>query len=1059
MSKFVVGVTGTKKNQKEERGRGNEAYIDDESILPSSSQEETNDSAISKQMHRDTSASYQVDQTSGVTDVKVTIVDDVEQETSSADEVDDTTQQSEAPPRSDAQSSVRSETEKTESGQYQDHEEVIRADHGVDENGEQQAPNAEDNRDPENNQKRSESTSLNQQFANHAVAVICLLLCVSACLVNIASIFLTVSCLWGLSPDVSDGNVVYSKGNNTITCDPYESQENIPYNLIDLLLALQPIVVIVLWKYGGIAERIEKYEEKGDYEEAKKDQYYRRRRTGYFVMITIALFFLLHCVECATCSFSSPTIFFGTLVRGVPKSVCPWLSLLFHLVFPGYCLYCWYATKMACVLRRRAYYIRKYIQSGKSSTIFDENVGRPDIIRRKLNDNIFHDKWHSEVWENISFLMNIMMFFSATLVLLYTHVYVSEVRLTLGEWTTHFMRLVSIATLSVVPYIHVAFACVRVTEAYSYIAESMGGAFQESYSHTSIQESHENSLDISQEPAGLDGRTCPSTQNRDGENTSLERLEYLIQWQFLQSKVYKKCKDGLTSGILGSSYTTRSGVHLASLGVIIAMTWEVLDRLNDFDVERAIALGNTRQEAFIVTLFGVLAFLLWISAASILLCYRLTHKICDCTKCFAPHAVNRRLIVYIVLTILYFLGINSASFRLCCWYATNMACVLRRRAKKIKEKSEQLFGSDNQTKDPRAILKELYKDLLYDTWGDKVWKNISFVMNIMMYIAVILVLLYTHVYISEVELTLGQWFSHFMRLLTIASLALTPYMHVAFACVRVTEAFKKMSEKSIEAERKDYHTDSKHNDHIADYESRDSDHVDMGDIAVQCGIPSEREKRADRIKNRVQVTKAMKARRNDLTFEDSHTNQSAKSEEVKIAIEIKEIVQSSERRAQWARLIKEIAKAQDTVLYNGILSSLYTTRNGVHWTMLGMVGAVAWEVLDHLNAFDESKVSDTSKERFMVALFGALALAAGMSGVLFVLFWQICGCCGCGNVPFKKTCCTNLSYKTGETDKTKTKICLVAFATLILWSTIYTCFYFAVSEDNDCTMELNPLVT
>ncbi|XP_035668408.1 uncharacterized protein LOC118410740 [Branchiostoma floridae] len=398
-------------------------------------------------------------------------------------------------------------------------------------------------------------------------------------------------------------------------------------------------------------------------------------------------------------------------------------------------------------------------------------------------------------------------------------------------------------------------------------------------------------------------------------------------------------------------------------------------------------------------------------------------------------------------------------YSLCCWYATNMACVLRRRAKKIKEKSEQLFGTDNQTKDPRAILKELYTELLYDTWGEKVWKNISFVMNIMMYIAVILCLLYTHVYISEVELTLGAWFSHFMRLLTIASLALTPYMHVAFACVRVTEAFKKMSEKSIEAERQDYHTDSKYNDHIADYESRDSGHVDMGDIAVQCGIPSEREKRADRIKNRVQVTKAMKARRNDLTFEDSHTNQSAKSEEVKIAIEIKEIVQSSERRAQWARLIKEIAKAQDTVLYNGILSSLYTTRNGVHWTMLGMVGAVAWEVLDHLNAFDESKVSDTSKERFMVALFGALALAAGMSGVLFVLFWQICGCCGCGNVPFKKTCCTNLSYKTGETDKTKTKICLVAFATLILWSTIYTCFYFAVSEDNDCTMELNPLVT
>ncbi|XP_035670181.1 uncharacterized protein LOC118411801 [Branchiostoma floridae] len=280
----VVGVTGgTKKNQREERysdqgafidpnrGRENEAYVDDDSILPSASEEQANDSATSKQMHRDTSASYQVDQSSGVTDVKVTIVDDVEQETSSSDEVDDTTQQSEAPPRSDAQSSVRSETEKTESGQYQDHEEVIRADHGVDENGEQQAPNAEDNRDPENNQKRSESTSLNQQFANHAVAVICLLLCVSACLVNIASIFLTVSCLWGLSPDVSDGNVVYSKGNNTITCDPYESQENIPYNLIDLLLALQPIVVIVLWKYGGIAERIEKYEEKGDYEEEQKD--------------------------------------------------------------------------------------------------------------------------------------------------------------------------------------------------------------------------------------------------------------------------------------------------------------------------------------------------------------------------------------------------------------------------------------------------------------------------------------------------------------------------------------------------------------------------------------------------------------------------------------------------------------------------------------------------------------------------------------------------------------------------------------------------------------------
>ncbi|XP_019633358.1 PREDICTED: uncharacterized protein LOC109476780 [Branchiostoma belcheri] len=647
----VIGVTGTKENQKEAGGRGNEAFVDDEDILVSASTEQTDTSVISKQRHKrkDTNTSYQAaDQSSEVTDVKVTVID--ESDKSPDKEVDDTTHQGDTSQRSDDQSNVTSKTEKTT-----DH-------HDAGEEGDQQSHNTDtscgptaDNRDPENGQKSSETPGLEKRFATHIIAVICLLLCISACIVDIVKIFLSVSCLWGLSPDVGDRNfTVHAKRNKNVTCDPYESQENIPYNLIDLLLSLQPIVVIVLWKYGDIAARIDKYEKKRLNKKAKKEQYYRRRRTGYFVMITISLFFLLHCIECATCSFSSSTIFFGTLVRAIPKKFCPWLSLLFHLVFPAYCLYCWYATKMACVLRRRADYIQKFIGE-RSSTIFDKHVRHPDVILSELNDNIFHDDWHSEVWENISFLMNIMMFFSATLVLLYTHVYVSEVRLTLGEWATHFMRLVAIATLSVTPYIHVAFACVRVTEAYSYITESMSSAFQESYSPHSVQESHENSLDISQEP-DIEIHS-PRTRKKSGDGQKmLERLEYLIQWQFLQSKVYKKCKDGLTSGILGTSYTTRSGVHLAALGVIFAMTWEVLDRFNDFDVERAMALGNTRQEAFIVTLFGVLAFLLWISVLSILLCYRLKPKMCDCTKCtcLAPHAVYRRLGLCILLTILYF---------------------------------------------------------------------------------------------------------------------------------------------------------------------------------------------------------------------------------------------------------------------------------------------------------------------------------------------------------------------------------------------------------------------
>ncbi|XP_078576885.1 uncharacterized protein LOC144862361 [Branchiostoma floridae x Branchiostoma japonicum] len=658
---FAVGVTRTKENQEEERGRENEAYVDDEGILPSVSQEHDDASVIVKQGHNGTDESSQAHQPSEVTDVKVTI-EEVDQVNNWSDVVGGTTRQRDTSRSTDDQSNVRSETEKTglRQDQDQDHKEVIRAEHGVDENGDQPTPNTEasepaaDNRDPENGQTRSETTSLKQYFAGHAFAVFCIVLCVLACIAYNASIFLSVSCLWGLSPDVSDGGVVYSKGNKTITCDPYESQENIPYNVIDLLLALQPIVLIVFWKYGGIAEKIETYEEKSDHEEAKKDQYYRRRRTSYFLMITIALFFLLHCVECATCSFSSTTIFFGTLVRGVPKWLCPWLSLLFRLEFPGYCLYCWYATKMACVLRRRAYYIRKYIGEKSTSTIFHKKKGQPDAILSDLNAKLFHDDWHSKVWENISFLMSIMMFFSATLVLLYTHVYISGVRLTLGEWATHFMSLVSIAVLSVTPYMHVAFACVRVTEAYSYIAESMNNAFQESYRHTSNQakESHENSLGISQEPAASAGQSH-SPKKGDWGKSSVERLEYLMHWQFLQSKVYKKCKDGLTSGILGSSYTTRSGVHLASLGMIIAMTWEVLDRLNDFDLEKAIRLGNMKQEAFIVTIFGVLAFLLWISAASILFCYRSTHKVCGCTKCLVPLTVSRRLIVYIVLGILY----------------------------------------------------------------------------------------------------------------------------------------------------------------------------------------------------------------------------------------------------------------------------------------------------------------------------------------------------------------------------------------------------------------------
>ncbi|XP_019619940.1 PREDICTED: uncharacterized protein LOC109466650 [Branchiostoma belcheri] len=375
------------------------------------------------------------------------------------------------------------------------------------------------------------------------------------------------------------------------------------------------------------------------------------------------------------------------------------------------------------------------------------------------------------------------------------------------------------------------------------------------------------------------------------------------------------------------------------------------------------------------------------------------------------------------------------AYTLGCWYATRMAWVLRRRAEKIINESEDHFGTGNQDKDPRNILKELNEKLFYDDWGEKVWKKIAVVMNIMMFIAATLVLLYTHVYISEVKLTLGRWSSHLMRLLSIVFLAMIPYLYVAYACTRVTEELNKMLEKSMEAERHYVydkvessefgHTADKvnmdsiavqYNDHDHKPESEDVgpvDEVNIDSIGVNCDIPSEWDNIAIRIKT------------------------------------LDQRIQLSERRAQWDRLHQEISKVQDTALYNGILTSAYTTRNGVHWTLLGMIGAVAWEVLDHLNAFEDSIDSDASKERFVVTLFGTLALVAGISAVIFVICWQICGCCG--DKMCKEACCSNLK------EYPRANICLVAFATLVVWGIIYISFYFEVYKDKDCTMESNPL--
>ncbi|XP_066304502.1 uncharacterized protein [Branchiostoma lanceolatum] len=163
----VAGATRTKKNQKEERGRGNRAYVDDEDILPP---EQPNASEISKQKHNRKDTTYQADQSSEVTDVEVTMIGDVEQENSSPDGVDDTTPQTDNSPRYDDQSNV-SETEKTGSGRHQEHEADIEADHDVEENVDQQSPNTDaseptvENRDPENGQKGSETSSLKQHFS------------------------------------------------------------------------------------------------------------------------------------------------------------------------------------------------------------------------------------------------------------------------------------------------------------------------------------------------------------------------------------------------------------------------------------------------------------------------------------------------------------------------------------------------------------------------------------------------------------------------------------------------------------------------------------------------------------------------------------------------------------------------------------------------------------------------------------------------------------------------------------------------------------------------------